>query len=183
MNWLNPFLILLAALLAVFLESSFDGFRTVFRTQIDLLPALMVYTSLTHGIFSIAALAVFGGLWFDSLSANPLGASVLPLFFIGLINLQSRSFLLRENSYAQFIFGMSASAVAPVLTLLIIYAVGENPIFGWASLWQWIVMAIFGGAMTPVCFQFFDRISRALNYQPQGESSFRPDREIKRGRS
>ena len=27
---------------------------------------------------------LLGGLWFDSLSANPLGVTVLPLFAIGL---------------------------------------------------------------------------------------------------
>jgi len=33
--------------------------------------------------------SVFGGLWLDSLSANPLGVSVLPLFVIGGINAQT----------------------------------------------------------------------------------------------
>jgi len=36
--------------------------------------------------------------------------------------------------------------------------------------------------MTPVWFAFFDWIGQALNYRPLGESSFRPDRQIKRGR-
>jgi hypothetical protein len=44
-------------------------------------------------------------------------------------------------------------------------------------------MAAGSGAVTPVCFKLFDRLRRALEYQPVTQSSFRPDREIKRGRS
>ena len=183
MNWLNPIIILLAAFLVVFLESAFSGYSTLLLTKVDLLPMLMVYTALTHGLFSVIALAFAGGLWFDSLSANPLGVSVLPLLLIGFIIHHNRGFLLRENTHAQFFFGLFASAAAPVMTLLLVLAMGESPLIGWGSLWQWVSMTLIGGILTPVCFQFFDRVQRALNYQPVNEStSFHPDREIKRGR-
>lgn len=183
MNWLSPILMLLAAFLAVFFEASFSGYRNLLLAQIDLLPVLMVYTSLTHGILLIAGLAVAGGLWFDSLSANPLGASVLPLFVIGLAIYRYRGVLLRENTYAQFMFGLGASAAAPLMTLLIVLGLGENPMIGWLFLWQLIVMSLVGAVLTPLCFRVFDFIERKLNYQPVSEPSFRPDREIKRGRS
>jgi len=80
MSPLNSFLILLTAFVVVFVQSAFTG---LFGVQIDLLPALMVYATLTAGMPTIAALALCGGLWFDSLSANPLGISVLPLAAIG----------------------------------------------------------------------------------------------------
>ena len=44
----------------------------------------MVYAGLSTGITTVALLALCGGLWFDSLSANPLGVTMLPLFVIGL---------------------------------------------------------------------------------------------------
>ena len=72
MTWFSPILILLAAVLAVFWESAFTGVRHFLGAQIDLLPALMVYTSLSTGLITVSVLAVLGGLWFDSLSANPL---------------------------------------------------------------------------------------------------------------
>ncbi len=96
MNWLPTLFILAVAYLAVFLEGGCDLPGHWFGTQIDLLPALMVYTSLTHGLATIVLLAVCGGLWFDSLSLNPLGASVLPLLAIGLMIYQSRDLLLRR---------------------------------------------------------------------------------------
>ena len=33
-----------------------------------------------------------------------------------------------------------------------------------------------------LCFFLFNRFNRAFSYQPQAETSFRPDREIKRDR-
>jgi len=55
-------------------------------------------------------------------------------------------------------------------------------LLGWCSLWQWLVMVLGGAAFTPVCFYLFDRFNRAFSYQAQPETSFRPDREIKRDR-
>ena len=56
MNWLHSVFILAVAFLAVFLESACGLPRHLFGAQIDLLPALMVYTALTNGIASITLL-------------------------------------------------------------------------------------------------------------------------------
>jgi hypothetical protein len=37
----------------------------------------------TPDLPTVALLAVLGGMWFDTLSANPLGVSILPLAVIG----------------------------------------------------------------------------------------------------
>src|SRR5205814_864722 len=73
MNWLNVIFIFVAAFLAVFWEAAFNPVRHLLGAQIDLLPPIMVYASLTEGIGVVSLLALCGGLWFDSLSANPLG--------------------------------------------------------------------------------------------------------------
>src|SRR6266568_1489581 len=146
MNALNTIAILLLAFLAVFLESYFRGLRNLVGAQIDLLPALMVYAGLSAGISTVSLLATLGGLWFDSLSANPLGITVLPLLAIGLIIHSGRGLILREQRYAQFMMGLG------------------------------------GAVATPLCFRVFDRFKRALTYQKLPETSFRPDREIKRDR-
>lgn len=182
MNWLSPILILLFAYLAAYFEGSFTLFRNIFGVQIDLLPVLMVYASLTYGLTLVSALAVIGGLCFDSLSANPFGVSVLPLFLIGLVNYLSRSLLLRDNLYAQFVLGIGACLAAPLLSLIIILCLGQKPLLGWISIWQFIIMALAGGLLTPVCFKLCDFLNNGLNYQRVSESSFRADRQIKRGR-
>ncbi len=182
MRWRSTVFVLAAAFLAVFLESSFVAFRRLLGTQIDLLPALMVYAALTHGFTTIVLLAVCGGLWFDSLSLNPLGASVLPLLLIGVLIFRSRDLLLREHIFAQSTLGFLAGAVHPTLTLFILYNLGLTPLIGWISIWQWLVMALASAAVAPLFFKLFDRLRGAFEYQPVIQTSFRPDREIKRGR-
>jgi rod shape-determining protein MreD len=178
MKSLNPIFILLAAFLAVYTQATFDTFRNLVGAQFDLLPALIVYTALTHRIEVVAALAFCGGIWMDSLSVNPLGVTVLPLFGVGVIIYRYRSLLLRDHTYAQFFMGLVASAIAPAATLIILLSLDTNPIFGWASLWQWFVVAIIGAIATPLCFGFFDWLNRALSYQPLPEETFREQRNL-----
>jgi rod shape-determining protein MreD len=183
MNKLHTILILAVAFVAVFFEAWFDGLRNVLGVQIDFLPALMVYAGLTNGILTIALASVCGGLWFDSLSANPLGVSVLPLLLIGLLAHRGRELLSSEHPAAQFFLGATASALQPLAVLFILLNIGAPPLLGWKSIWQWAVMALGGGLFTPVCFALFNRIHQAFDYQPARQTAFRPDREIKRGRS
>ena len=182
MSALNSIFILIAAFLAVFWEAAFPGVRHVLGAQIDLLPALIVNASLCAGLTAMTLLAVLGGLWFDSLSANPLGVSILPLFLVGLLIYSRRELILRDQPFAHFVLGLGASAIAPPLTLLLLLSAGQSPLLGWASLWQWFVMSLGGGIAAPIFFQLFGWLNRALDYQRAAETSFRLDREIRRGR-
>lgn len=183
MNVFDTVLLLVAALLAIFAESASGFGRNLLGTQIDLLPALMVYASLTGEFVTLSLLAVWGGLCFDALSANPFGASVLPLFVVGAAIHFKRNLILREQFTAQWVLGLMASAAVPLLTLLVILSAGREPLLGWGSLWQWLVMSAAGAVLTPVVFFLFDYANGLFKYRPAGEMSFRPDREIRRGRS
>lgn len=182
MNWLNTILILAAAFLAVFWEASFNGVRHLLGAQIDLLPPLIVYASLRADLTTVALLAFLGGLWFDSLSANPLGISVFPLFVSGWFIWGNRELILRDQTFAQLVLGLCVSAVAPVLTLLLLLTTGHSPLFGWGTLWQLLVMSLGGALATPVTFEVFGWLQRVLVHNRPTQSSFRPDREIRRGR-
>jgi hypothetical protein len=183
MNWFNTILLLAAAYLVVFWEAAFHGVHRLLGAQIDLLPALMVYASLHAGLTTVSALAVCGGFWFDSLSANPLGISVLPLFAIGLVIYSIRELLVRDQVMAQSILGFVASAAAPLLVLVLLLSQGRGPLFGWGTVWQWLVMSVGGAIATPLIFVFFELLKRALLHGRALETSFRADREIRRGRS
>jgi rod shape-determining protein MreD len=182
MNWLNTILVLGAAFLAVFWEAAFGGVRRVLGAQIDLLPPLMVYASLYTGLTTLVLLAVCGGLWFDSLSANPLGVTVLPLLVIGLALHLKRDLILRDQTFAQFILGLAASAAAPLLTLLVLLTMGRAPLLGWGTLWQLVVLSAGGAVATPIGFELFGWLERTLAHQHPTQPSFRPDREIRRGK-
>ena len=152
MKWRPTMFVLAAAFVAGFLEASVGFFGKLFGAQVDVLPALMVYVALTLGFTTIVLLAICGGMWFDSLSLNPLGASVLPLLLIGLLIYRSRELLLREHVFAQVVLGAAAGAAQPLGTLFILLNKGQTPSLGWLTLWQWLVMAAGAGAVTPVCF-------------------------------
>lgn len=173
---------LLITFLAVFGEASFNGLRNLLGAQIDLLPSLVVCASLTSGLTTTTLVAVLGGLWFDSLSANPLGISVLPLFLVGFAIYSRRDLILRDQFFAQWVLGLSASAAVPLMTLLLLMTLHHKPLLGWVTLWQWIVMSVGGAVATPVFFLLFDWFDRLFSYQRASETSFRPDREIRRGR-
>jgi rod shape-determining protein MreD len=183
MTTFRAILILLAAFLAVFWQAAFPGTSVWLKVQVDLLPALMVYASLSTGPVAIALLAVCGGLFFDSLSANPLGTSILPLFVVGLLIHMRRELILRDQPYAQFVLGLGASALSPVLAVLLLLTLGKSPLIGWGSLWQWLAMSLGGAVATPILFFVFDWCDRALGHRRLAETSFRPDREIRRGRN
>jgi cell shape-determining protein MreD len=182
---MNPFqsiLILAAAFLAVFAETVLSAPRHLLGAQIDLLPAIMVYAALNAGLPTISLVAVLGGLWFDSLSANPLGISILPLFIVGLPIQLRRDLILRDLPFAQLVLGATVSALVPLLTLLMVLSGSREPLLGWGTLWQWIVMTAGGAVATPFIFALMDKCNRTLGYQPHQETSFRSDREIQRSR-
>ncbi|HEY4415908.1 MAG TPA: hypothetical protein VGO57_09465 [Verrucomicrobiae bacterium] len=182
MNVFQTILILAFAFLAVFAETVLPASRNWLGAQVDLLPALMVFAALSSNITTVALLAVFGGVWFDSQSANPLGITILPLIAVGFPIFLRRDLILRDLPFAQFVLGAIASALVPALTILLLLNGGKQPLIGWGSLWQWIVMTAGGALMTPVIFEVFAWCDHALGYQPRSETSFRPDREIQRGR-
>lgn len=182
---MNPFqsiLILSAAFLAVFGETVLSAPRAWLGAQIDLLPALMVFAALNAGQATIAALAIFGGLWLDTFSANPLGISILPLALVGFPIYLRRDLILRDLPFAQFVLGAAASAAVPALTLLMLLSGSTEPLLGWGTLWQWLVQTGVGAVATPFIFSLFGWCSRTLGYQPQQETSFRADREIRHGK-
>src|SRR5271166_5797269 len=152
MNWLKSILVLLFAFVGVFLEAECRSPRELLGAQVDLLPAIIVYASLDCDLVTMSLAAVLGGLWFDALSANPLGISILPLFAAGFLIYPRRGLILREEVYARFVLGTTASALVPALTLLSLLSMHLTPMLGWGTLWQWLVMSLGGGLMTPACF-------------------------------
>ena len=183
MSALNTIILFAVTYVAVFVAGYWSGFGAVFGAQFDLLPILMVYCGLSTNLATLTAEAIWGGCLFDALSANPMGITVVPLFMVGFAVHHRRELILRDQIYAQFVLGAGASAMAPTLTMLLLLTGGCKPLVGWGTVWQLVVLALAGGSLTPFCFWFFDRLQRMLNYQSISETSFRPDREIKRGRN
>lgn len=182
MKSVNTILLLAVAFLAVFLQALFAGLRHLLGTPVNLLPALIVFAALYGGLRAVALLAVCGGLWFDSLSANPLGISVLPLFVVGFLIHRQRELILRDLGFAQFVLGLAAGFCVPLLTLVLLLTMGQTPLAGWGTAGQLVVLSVLGGVSTPLVFRGFSRIRRAFVHPQTAPPSFRTDRQIHRGR-
>jgi len=182
-NWLNNSAILGTAFVAVFLETAGTGVRRFTGAQIDLLPALLVYAAFTAGVGVITATALVGGLCFDALSANPLGITVVPLLATGLILQANQRLVLRNLFVTRCVMGLFAGALVPLLSVLCLWLAGAEPLLGWASLWHWVVLAVSSAMLTPPLCGLLERFQHAFSHPPLlSGPSFRPDREIKRGR-
>lgn len=183
MRAVHPALLLLATYVAVFLECRVTFLRDWIGVQIDVLPALVVYASLTSNLGTVALLACCGGLWFDSLSLNPAGVTVFPLLLTGMVLLWFRDLILRDQPYARQILGFVAGVAVPGLSLLLMLSLGARPLLGFGTLWTLLVLGVAGALTTPLIFAVFERVRVLFEFQPLETPSFRGDREIKRGRS
>lgn len=181
MNLLNSTAILLAAFVAAFLGASANPLSSWLHIQVDFLPAVMVFAALTAGVTTVTIAACLGGLFQDSLSANPLGISILPLFLAGILVHRSQELILRDQPFAQFAVGLAASAFVPFLTVLMLYTLGRQPLVGWGSLWQWLLVSLIGGVATPVIFWLLGGLTSSLTHPVSYESKHRPDRTTRRG--
>jgi rod shape-determining protein MreD len=182
MNWLKTAFLLGTAFLTVFWEAAFDGVRHLLGGQVDLLPALTAYAALHTDLSRTVMVAVCGGLFFDSLSATPLGISVLPLLVIGVVIYSARELILKDEVFAQGLIGLAVSIAAPVITLIVLLTIGHTPILGWGTLWQLFLMTLGGAIALPLWVVFFEWLESTFSHDQVQQPSFRPDREIRRGR-
>ena len=150
--------LLIGAYLLVFAQSHWQGPRLWLGFQPDLTPALLVCAGLVLGAGQVSSAAVLTGLWLDSLSANPLGLSVLPLFVVGWAVFNFRDLILRNELLAQFYLGTAAGALVPLLQVWLLQLVGSNPLLGW-QMGAWCLLnALLCGMAVPV----FDRLAKLL---------------------
>lgn len=182
MNLPRLVLLLSATYLAVFVQSGFNGPRLWLGSTLSLVPGLLVFAAMRLDLTAVTCLALAGGLWLDALSANPLGASVLPLFLVGWLLWRQREHLLLELDYAQLVLGAAASLLVPVLTLVVVLSKGFQPDLGWRTLWQLAVLAVSGGIFTPLVFRGLDWLERRFMHPAAPPGTYPGVREIKRGR-
>ncbi|MCS7091285.1 MAG: rod shape-determining protein MreD [Verrucomicrobiota bacterium] len=170
------------AWLSVFVQTAAPSLQPWVGTQPDFLPALMVHTALRTSVWNVVLLGLLGGFMLDSVSGNPVGVSCLPLGLVGWLLHGRRDFILREQTFAQFILGFGAGAAVPFLTGVLLLSLGRQPLVGWNSVVPWTVLALSSGLATPLMFRLFRQVERWFAFRKPEPGTFRPDREIRRGR-
>jgi len=182
MNRLTFVLLLGVAALLAFVEGRGIIREGVFGTRIDVLPVLVTYAALRGDIYTLVGFTCFSGLLFDTLSANPLGVSMLSLTLVGVLLIQMRGLILRNQVLAQMALGTCVATLNPIVNLFLVWALGLDPVVGWGSLFQIGVMGISGAILAPFFFMLFDWLEAELTYAEEPFSRFRFEVEIKRGR-
>ena len=158
--------ILLTALISVYLGAAVGLPRQFLGAQIDPLPALMLVVALRAPISAVAALAIFGSLIQSSLSSDPLGISMLPLFSLGIaVHLNAQS-LSQHHPGPRFALGAIAGALIPVLTLVLLLLSGKQPMIGWFTLWQWAIGIVASGLLALIYFPLLEWLDRSVEEQP-----------------
>lgn len=182
MSWVPTIALFFVAWLGVFAQTQFSPVARLLGTVPGVVPALLVYAALTSNLAVVSGLAVFAALALDSLSASRLGVSLAPMFAVVFLIHARQQLILRDQLYAQFWMGLGAGLFVPLSTLALLSLGQVSPITGAATLWHLLLSAVGNGLMCPAFFRIFDALRDTFDYQPIPESSFRPDRQIKRGR-
>ena len=181
-NWVALVVFLTAGYALVFAQGRITTLRDLTGAQVDFLPGLMVYAAMAFRTEIVLGCALFFGLFYDSLSANVFGTTFTTLAVIGLIAARFRELLLSDQFITHWVLGLLASALAPLISLLLLNLCGAEPLIGVGSLWQWLIMIAAGGLATPLWFRFFNRLDDASRFKEMPEAVFRPDRQIARGK-
>jgi len=105
------------------------------------------------------------------------------MLLLGVAIWAKRDLILRDQVFAQAVIGTAASAGFAIISILILLHLGSRPILGWGTLWQILVTAVGGGVLAPLTFKSFGWAHRHLTHGHAPETSFRADREIRRGRN
>ena len=160
------FAILLTALVTIFFEATCQIPRDLTGAQIDPLPALMIVTGLRAPALAITALAIVGSLWQSSLSSDPLGIGILPLFALGMLMHLNVKSISHHHASSRFALGAIAGAFVPILTLCLLLLSGHQPMVGLYSLWQWTVSIIGSGLLALGFFPWLDWLDQTMEEQP-----------------
>lgn len=175
-------ILMIAAIVAVFISTQFYMFRSLVGVPVNLLPGLIVYTALRSHITGLFIISAFTGLLTDSLSASPLGTSILPLMMTGFLVQLKKDWLLSSQVFAQFILGLLAGALIPLLDVTLVFMMLPEsmnpPVLSGSFLWQWLALISTSGLMTPVVFKVLDAIRISLTSSPM--QSYGRHKEISR---
>ncbi|MDP6893571.1 MAG: rod shape-determining protein MreD [Verrucomicrobiota bacterium] len=176
-------LLLLGAYFLTFMQSHWHGPRLWLGFQPDLTPALLVFVGMTMGARYISTVALATGLWLDSLSANPFGISVFPLFLVGWIVFYIREKIMTKEFMAQLYLGVIASLTVFLFQLILLGMLSVNPMIGWEIVFWSILNAFLCGVSVPLLNFMYKVFIRWFSHPPYEPNKWlNNNRQIVRGK-
>lgn len=183
MKWLPTALLFVSAWLAAFAATQFPWLARILGAGPNLLPSLISHAALRAPAWVVAALALFGGAETDSVASQPVGVSALPLLVIAFLIHQRRRLILSDQVAAQMWLGLGAGLLAPTATLCLL-ALGSRPVLtDWGNIWPILASGALNTLGGPLWARLFAWAENTFGEKTIASTSFRADREIKRGRN
>ena len=176
--------LLLGVYFLIFLQSHWQVPRFWLGFQPDLTPALMVFVGLTMGAGYVSTIALMSGLWLDSLSANPFGMSIFPLFLVGWIVFCFRKKIMAVEFMAQIYLGILGGLLVFLLQLTLLKLLSFNPLIGWGMFFFTMLNAFFCGLAVPFFYllhKWFKSLFSHSSYEPNNWRN--NNRQIVRGKN
>jgi rod shape-determining protein MreD len=163
---LNRTLLIVVAVLLVVIQSTAANIISIQGAKLELLPALIVYCSMSSNIRTALLVAVCGGLFQDVLSAGRLGLSALPLCGIAVVFSNFRPLLFREFFVIQSLLGAMAAFFTSVwMVLCQLVAAGHNTVSAHTiATVFWVVLG--SAVVTPLLFRVLDGLIRWMGHEP-----------------
>ena len=158
--------LLVIALLALYLANTLEWPQRITGTRINPLPALIVCAAMRAPVVALTLLAVLGSLWQTSLSADPPGISMIPLFVVGVAVSLNRRAIHTRLWGARFAVAAAAGALVPLVTVGFLMLLGRQPLLGWFSFWQLAVMSLTSGLLALIFFPLLEWLDQAVEDQP-----------------
>ena len=176
--------LLLGVYFLIFLQSHWQVPRLWLGFQPDLTPALMVFVGLTMGAGYVSSIALMSGLWLDSLSANPFGMSILPLFLVGWIVFCFRKKIMAVEFMAQIYLGILGGILVFLLQLTLLKLLSFNPLIGWGMVFFAMLNAFFCGLAVPFFYLLHKWFKSLFSHSSHEPNKWRNNnRQIVRGKS
>ncbi len=163
---LNRTLLVFVGVLLIVIQSTLANLFTIQGAKIELLPALVVYCSMSTSLPTALIVAFCGGLLQDVLSAGQLGLSILPLCGVALVLSYLRPLLFRKFFVVQILLGSVAALCTSVwMVLCQLVSVGHGVVSdATIATIFWVVLA--SGCLTPALFRLLDGIIRLMGHEP-----------------
>lgn len=127
--------------------------------QIDLVPTLVMYCALYCSWRELFLVSIVGGVFFDSLSCNPMGCTSASLLLIGYWLYCYRKIFLYNRIPVQILLGCGVSVLVPFLTMIQLTGVIVAPVLEWKSVfWVLFILGATGGVVAPPAILWLNRI-------------------------
>ncbi len=150
------------ALVLIWLQGWCNIPRRILGVQPELFPVLVLYCALYRTWAELFIVTGVGSVFYDSLSLNPLGCTLLSTLLVSYVIHSNRSVVLFDRVRVQMMLGAGISVVIPFLTLFQLMNLSVPPFMNWAVLWTFVVLAGAGAIFAPILFWVLDKFFQRL---------------------